>query len=175
VPDKTFLFANVDGMDGPNIFGPDAKRAAVSIIGTLRISGNLPGSVHTRRAELKRNTIGGSETLIEDIARIPCRSRLEQNDTSLFVSASAVLCSAWNDTILAGVESNDAIPELDSDLAAPDQKHFVFAVVVMPRELTLKLDQLYFLPIESRDYLRPPILQDTRKILFKRCREHASC
>ena len=126
-------------------------------------------------SESERNAIGRREALIDYIARIPRCSRLEQNDACLFICASPVLSAAWNDTILAGAERNNAITELDSDLAAPDQKHFVFGVVVMPRELTLKLHQLYFLPVEFRDHFGPPMLRDAGKILFERCRRHASC
>lgn len=110
---------------------------------------------------IQGNAVGRGEALVEDVAGVSCCSRLEENDTSLFLGASPVLCSAWDDTILARAERNDAIAEFDSDLAAPDQKHFILNLVLMPRKLALELNQFHFLSIKFSDDSRPPMLRDT--------------
>ena len=55
--------------------------------------------------------------------------------------------SARDDTKIAGLQNHMMVTELDNHFAVPDQKHFVFVFVMMPRELPLKFYKLDFLTI----------------------------
>jgi hypothetical protein len=78
-----------------------------------------------RSERLKAHTIGGGETLVYHVARIARRSRFKCDDGDFLIRACPMLDAAWHDAILAGLESNNPVAELDAHLATPDQEHLV--------------------------------------------------
>ena len=87
------------------------------------------------------------EALVDYIAGIARSRRFKKNHRGFFIRARPVLYSARNHTVLAGTETDYAVAKLHSHFATPHQEHFVFVVVVMPRELALELHELHLLSI----------------------------
>lgn len=97
--------------------------------------------------ELNADTIWRGESVIDNVPGIASCRRLEKDHQRFLVRAGPMLNAARDDAELARVESYDMIPEFHSHFATPNQKHLVLVLVMMPRELTLELDQLDFLSV----------------------------
>jgi hypothetical protein len=87
------------------------------------------------------------------LPRIARRSRFKYDDGGFLIRACPMLDAAWHDAILASLESNNPVAELDAHLATPDQEHLVLIFVAVPGELALKLDELRLLPFNSATIL----------------------
>jgi hypothetical protein len=103
------------------------------------------------------DTRRGGEYLVNDIAGIARSGWLEKENFGFRLSHRAVLDAAWDDAKLTALQHHVTIAKLNGHLPAPNEKHFVFAFVVMPWEHASKLDQLHFLAIQLGYDLWPPM------------------
>ena len=106
------------------------------------------------------HTARGGEHFVNDIAGIARSGWLEKENFGFRLSHRAVLDAAWNDAKLTALQHHVTIAKLNGHLPAPNEKHFVFAFVVMPWEHASKLDQLHFLAIQLGYDLWPPMFLD---------------
>lgn len=69
-----------------------------------------------------------------------------------------------NDQEFPRLQLDHAIAKLDPHSPAPNEKHFVFVLVMMPKEFAFKLYDLHFLPVQFAHDLRPPVFREGRKL-----------
>ncbi len=105
------------------------------------------------------------ERLMLDIAGIPSGGRLEDQHVDFILGNRAVLDTSRHDDEFTFAELYDAVSKLDAKGATQDEKQLVLAVVMMPHELALELDELHFLPIQLADDLGSPVLSNLGKLL----------
>jgi hypothetical protein len=110
------------------------------------------------RGALELDPAWSRKALVDDVARVPHRRRLEQDDLRLLIGGRSMLDAARHDQKLARAEMHALVPELDPEPAAPDEEQLVLGVLMVPRENALHLDQLDLLPVQLRHYLGAPML-----------------
>jgi len=76
-----------------------------------------------------------------------------------------VLDPAWNDEELARIKRDDALAEMDFEMALENEEQLVFVLVVVPHELALELDELHVLAVELADDARTPVLRELPELL----------
>jgi hypothetical protein len=84
----------------------------------------------------------GDSPFASDVPRVQRRSWFDQDDVNLFVSGGAVLDAARDDNEFAFLNGGFVAPELHPQYALYDQKHFVFALMMVPDKLALQFDGL---------------------------------
>src|SRR6185503_9205301 len=99
-------------------------------------------------------------TLVDHVARVQRRSRLEQHKLDFFTTTWLVLDAARHDDQFAGADDLEMVPKIHAKLAADDEEQFVFDVVMMPDEVAFELDDLDLLAVEVGDDFRRPVLVD---------------
>jgi len=65
--------------------------------------------------------------------------------------------AAWHDNEFSLPDRDRPIPKEHVERAGNHEEHFVFALMRVPNEVALKLDQLYVLTVEFPDDLRIPV------------------
>src|SRR4051794_30792984 len=83
---------------------------------------------------------GGDRPVAAGVAGVDRLARLDQEHVCLLVRLRAVLDAARDDEELAGLEHDVAVAELDHQAAGDDEEELVGLVVLVPDELTLRLD-----------------------------------
>ena len=97
------------------------------------------------------------------VARIQCRSGLEQHDFDLGVRIGFMHDSFRNDDHLAGLHPFRSIPKVHSEAAPNDEEQFILELVGVPDKVTAKLDEFHLLAIElSNDFGRPLIREEVQ-------------
>src|ERR1700751_5784535 len=76
---------------------------------------------------------------------------------------------------LAGIDRDNAISEFDAEDALPHHEELVFALMLVPREFALDLDELDLLAIERGDCLWPPMLVKQREFFVEADLLHRRC
>src|SRR3954469_17075019 len=100
-----------------------------------------------------------------DIAGVAHLGRLEQEQLALRIRHGAMLHTAGHDHHFAGVQGDEAIAEVDPELAADHVEQLVLVGVLMPDELALHLDQAHHLAVELGHDLGAPVLGDAAEAL----------
>lgn len=117
-----------------------------------------------RPIHLDFNSARRCESVVRHVAGISSRCRLEQDDLGLFLRNGAMFDAPWHNQKLTWPQLNRAIAKLHAHPTAPDEKHFVGVLVMMPEKFTFELYDLHFLPIQFAHDLRPPMLREGRKL-----------
>src|SRR6059036_2914340 len=73
------------------------------------------------------------------------------------------------------MQHQEAVAKLNRHLASPNDEHFIFLLVMMPRKQAAELHQLHFLAIELRDNLRSSMLLNHCEFLAQRGFGHTVC
>src|ERR1051325_5155361 len=99
------------------------------------------------RATSHGHPIRRSKFVVDDIPRIPCLRRLEQNYLSLRISHGSMFDPARNNAKVSRLQSLPLIPKLNGHLTPPNEEHFILALMMMPWKYATEFHQLDFLPI----------------------------
>jgi hypothetical protein len=100
---------------------------------------------------------GCGEYVVCDIAGVQHASRLETKNLGFFIGARPMLHPAWHYQAFARPQADNAVSEFDAKLSLPNHEELVFVLVMVPGELSLRLDDLDFLPVQIGNYLWPPM------------------
>jgi hypothetical protein len=103
--------------------------------------------------------------LVLNVARVQCRSGLEQEHMGFFFGNRLVLHSLRHDQKLPLLEPDVPIAKLHAESALNYEEKLVFVVVVMPNERPLKLHELDLLAVQLTDNLRLPVLGEEGELL----------
>src|SRR5580698_3131441 len=100
----------------------------------------------------QRSDLGGE--LSADIAGVDDAAGLQQENCGLRIGARAMLDAPRHDEQVAWPEDHVAVTHLDGELAAQDEEQLFGVIVLVPREVTLELDDPHVVVVDLRDLLR---------------------
>src|SRR5262245_48362426 len=96
---------------------------------------------------------GRDRPLVAHVARVQRRGRLEEQDVSLLLGHRPVFDAPRDDQELARFQPDVPVAELHAEAAVHDQEQLVLALVVVPDERALELDELDLLAVQLADDL----------------------
>src|SRR5512140_1614556 len=99
------------------------------------------------------------------VAGIERRHGLEEEDVGFLLGDWTVLDATWDHEELAGGKADGPVAQLHVEGALDDEEHFVFRLVLVPRERSLELHELHVLPVQLGDDLRIPVRGAERELL----------
>jgi hypothetical protein len=119
---------------------------------------------------------GCGKYVVCDIAGVQHASRLEAKNLGFFIGAGPMLHPAWHHQTFAGPQADNTVSKFDAKLSLPNHEELIFVLVMVPRKLSFRLDDLDLLPVQIGNYLGPPMFVEQAKFLdqidFGR---HAGC
>ena len=84
---------------------------------------------------------------MNDVAGVPGVGWFEDEDLGLGVGHRAMFHTARDDAEFAGDQGYTPVAKFDGHFTTPDQKEFVFLVMMVPREDALEFDELQLLAV----------------------------
>ena len=75
-----------------------------------------------------------------------------------------MLDPARNDQEFPRLQLNRAIAKFHAHSPTPDEKHFIFVLMMVPKEFTFELDDFHFLAIQLAHDLGPPMFRERREL-----------
>lgn len=103
-------------------------------------------------------------------ANVPCIQRrgwLKEQDVCFLVGDWAVLDLVWDNDKFTFLEPDVPVAKLHAKSAFDHEKHLVFIVMMVPEELSLKLDQLDELAVELTNNPRAPVVIQEGELCIK--------
>jgi hypothetical protein len=91
--------------------------------------------------------------LVDDVAGVERRGRLEKDDPAFLFGDRAMLHAAWDNDELAFLDpfmalAESFVTEIHAKASLSDQKHFVFVIMMMPDEWRIELHQFHHLSVK---------------------------
>lgn len=102
----------------------------------------------------------GSKPFIFKVAGVACASGLENKHLALFFGGAAVFDALGDHQSISGTKMYYLVAKFNSHFSSPDQKQLVLALVQVPGKLSLQLDQLQFLFVQTCYDLRFPVIRE---------------
>jgi hypothetical protein len=112
-----------------------------------------------RNQRLNPHAFWRGEIRLHSTPGVARRGGLEKDYFRFFVRRGSVLISVRHNEEFSLVQLDESVTELDPHPATPNQKEFVFAFVLMPREDALELHYFHLLAVQFTDNFRPPMFR----------------